>query len=88
MELEEKVLEFSTIKKASFDGKSYLIRLPAELVRILEERKIPVENILLEGIWNLKNNTLCVLMIFGEKPENEKKPANEKEDEDYVVLRD
>lgn len=66
MRLEAKVIEIRTSKKASFDGKSYLIRVPSQVVRFFKERGISVEDIILEGIWELKEKVFGVLLIFGD----------------------
>lgn len=89
MILEKRILEFQAAKKASFDGKAYLIRLPAEIVRFINDRGIQTEDVLMEGVWSMEDGTLSVLMIFGKKfIETKSNQIEEKEDEDYVVLGD
>ena len=94
MESENRVVEFRTLKRASFDGKSYVIRLPSEVVRFLKERGISVEDMVLEGIWKLKERIFGVLMIFGNSEGSAEQETTQGKDNhpddanDYLVLKD
>lgn len=79
----ERVFSLEINKKASFDGKSYIVRLPAELVHFLEGKNIEIDQMTLKGIWNLEDESYGVLMIFKNKNGEKKESYDEK---DFVVL--
>ena len=96
---QERVFECCTRKKASWDGRYYIVRLPREIVHFLEEKKIPVDELLIEGIWQIAERAYRVHLIFGDykkkpteyKETSKEEPDNEKDEvyneDDYVVLR-
>lgn len=84
MEWNQRVIQISIVKKASFDGKSYIIRLPAEIVRFMQQRNIPVENIVVEGVWEPKEGVFYVLLIFGEKSAEQNLKADNGDSDDEV----
>ena len=49
--MSKRIFEYCTNKKVSFDGKCFLIRFPKKIVQFLIEKKIPTDEIVLEGIW-------------------------------------
>jgi len=85
MELKERVIDFQINKKISFDGKSYVTRLPTEVTRFLEKQGISAREVMIEGIWKIKGNVFCVVMIFG-NTRLEKNFENDT-DEDFVELK-
>jgi len=91
----ERVETGCTPKKASFDGKNYRIQLPRIDVYFLEEKKIPIENFVIEREWREKERIYSVHLIFGnyrKKSKSVHKTSQEEPDEnddesDYVVLK-
>lgn len=74
------VFEFSAEKRVSYDGKSRMIRLPAEVVRFLKEQDCIIEETSFEGVWLLEDGRLAVMMAFHKKQPSE---VVEKEDTSY-----
>ncbi|MGQ0791284.1 MAG: hypothetical protein ACT4NJ_03560 [Nitrosopumilaceae archaeon] len=89
MELKERVTDFQIKKKISFDGKSYVTRLPTEVTGFLEEQGVSAKETNIEGIWKLKEKVFCIVMIFGDESETKQQNyfTDEPSDDDFVELK-
>ena len=91
MKLGKKIAEFSDDRKISFDGTCYHLRLPLEIMKMLQQNFAVTDSVLLKGAW--KDETgIHVVLTFSSKekttPQKEIKEALEETDEDdYVVLK-
>lgn len=90
MELGERIEEYSTERKVSFDGDSYHLRLPIDIIKILLKFLTDITNVHWSGIWKNKNRLHIVLSFSLENYEERDEEIFDEEkipNDEYVVLR-
>ena len=90
MGLGERIIKFSTERKISFDGESYHLRLPIDIVKTLLKFLTKITNVHWSGIWKNRNR-LHVILTFDlenfDEDMSKNTLDNERIEDEYVVLR-
>ena len=85
MELGDRIEEFSGIRKITYDGECYLLRLPLPIIRIMR-KFVGVAKVHVSGVWKNGSDLHIVVTFQGEK--KQKEVNDEDNDNDYVSLSD
>ena len=92
VELGDRIIEFITYRKISFDGECHHSRIPLEIVKILEQYSVQLNGVQWEGVWRDKNKFHIVLTFGTAEAEQQSQSENVTEeidqDSDYVILKD
>ncbi|AJZ76199.1 hypothetical protein [Candidatus Nitrosotenuis cloacae] len=90
-ELGERVSEYISDRKISFDGECYHSRIPLEIMKIVIQYGVNLNSVQWEGVWK-DGNKLHVVLSFkmaeaAKQSKSETIPEENNPEKDYVVLK-
>lgn len=77
--------EFNKLRRISFDGECYHLRIPLKIIALLKKEGFSSERATFETLWRNERKMHLVLTF---EPKSDEKPDEKTEEDDYIEIKE